>query len=343
MDKKSLNIGLIGAGYWGKNYIKLIKNSQASVFSWCSDLDEKNLSNVKNECSSVKLTKDYREMLDDPGLDAVIVATPAASHYLIAKECLMAGKHALVEKPLAFTSKECEELLDVAKQNSVILAVGHTFVYNPAVIALKKFISEGAVGKLYYIYSTRVNLGIIREDLNAMWNLAPHDISILLYLLGKMPETVIAVGNSYLQKNIEDIVFINLQFPGNVSAQIHVSWLDPTKIRKLTVVGSKKMIVFDDIDNEARLKIYDKGISRIPLENAFGEYQLKLRAGDILIPKIDMSEPLKNEYADFIQSILGGREPVASGISGLDVVRVLEAAQQSLKNGGMKVRLDQNE
>jgi predicted dehydrogenase len=339
MARKSLNIGLIGAGYWGRNYIKLIKSSPNSVFSWCSDFEEKNLSAAKSDCPELRLTKNYEEMLDDADLDAVVVATPAASHYTIAKAALQAGKHVLVEKPLAFTSTECKELIDIAGQNKLTLAVGHTFVYNPAVIALKRFISEGQIGQPYYIYSTRVNLGIIREDLNAMWNLAPHDVSILIYLLETMPLSVIAIGNSYIQNNIEDIIFINLQFPNNISAQIHVSWLDPAKIRKLTVVGSKKMIVFDDVDNEAKLKIYDKGVSRIPLENAFGEYQLKLRAGDILIPKIDMTEPLKNEYLNFIQSIIEGTEPVASGKSGLDVVRVLEAAQKSLKNNGAQVKI----
>ncbi len=332
-------VALIGAGYWGPNFLRVASETENVEMKWCCDLDEQKLKLIKARSPAIKTTTSYREILDDSEVDAIILATPAKTHYKIAKDCLEKGKNILVEKPLTYSSAECEELIKIAEKHKKVLMVGHTFEYNTAVQKLKSLIDTGEVGEPYYLYSTRVNLGRIQEDINAMWSLAPHDVSMLIYLMGTMPESVIAVGEAYVQKDIEDVVFMTLKFPKKVIAQVHVSWLDPTKIRKLTLVGSEKMAVFDDVDNEAKLKIYDKGVSKINLNNVYGQYMLKLRAGEIRVPNLPMTEPLKNEFCHFIDCIRSNKKPISDGNSGLRVVKVLEAAQKSLKGGNAEVTI----
>jgi len=336
----AVKIGLIGAGYWGPNFARIASNSATSELAWCSDLSDKNLDSMKKNYPSVKITKDYNDILNDKEVDAVIVATPAETHYKVAKDCLLAGKHVLIEKPMSYSTQECVELVEIAEKSGKKIMVGHTFEYNSAVRKIKEYIDKNELGDIYYIYLTRVNLGRIREDVNAMWNLAPHDVSMLIYFLG-MPLKVNAFGYSFIQKDIEDVVFMVLEFPNNVIAKIHVSWLDPSKIREMTLVGSKKMIVFDDMDNESKLRIYDKGVTKqLGDNNAYGQYQIKLRAGDIILPKIDMKEPLKEEYEHFIECVRDGKESISNGKVGLNVVKVLEAAQKSIKNNGMSVQIE---
>lgn len=330
---------VIGCGYWGPNLVRIAAQTEGSQLGWCIDLDDERLKEMRSQFGSTYVSKDYKEALNDPTVDAVVIATPASSHYKIANEALESGKHVLVEKPMAYTSNECKELISAAKKYGKTLMVGHTFEYNVAVEQLKKYIEENALGDIYYAYSTRVNLGRIRWDVNAMWNLAPHDISMLIYLFGKNPISVRAIGKAYVQEGIEDVAFMTLEFPKNVLCQVHVSWLDPGKIRRMTLVGDKKMAVFDDLDNEAPLKIYDKGVTKVSGDNVFGQYQLKLRAGDILIPNLKHTEPLRNEYEHFLQCIKTGAEPRSGGQSGLDVVKVLEAAQKSMKNNGTVEKL----
>jgi predicted dehydrogenase len=234
---------------------------------------------------------------------------------------------------------QAEELIEVAARQKKILMVGHIFEYNPAVHKIKELISSGQIGDLYYIYSTRVNLGRVQSDLNALWSIAPHDISILIYLLESMPLEVSARGASYLNKNVEDVIFVNLLFSGGVIAQVHGSWLDPSKVRRMTVVGSRKMIVYDDVDDEGKVKVYEKGVYRKG-DDIYGEFQYKLHSGDIHIPKIDMTEPLRNECAHFIECIQQGKKPLTDGENGLRVVKVLEAAQKSLENRGTVVEIE---
>ncbi|OGQ18308.1 MAG: oxidoreductase [Deltaproteobacteria bacterium RIFCSPHIGHO2_02_FULL_40_11] len=331
------HIAIVGCGFWGPNLIRNFSKIEGIKLTAC-DIREERLQNIRTSYSSVNTTRDFNEILSCDEIDVVVIATPATRHFEMAKIALENNKHVFVEKPLAITTKEVQELIRIAKERHKILMVGHTFEYNPAVIKLKEYIDHGDVGSVYYIYSSRLNLGQVREDINAMWNLAPHDISILIYLLGETPRRVSAVGKAFIQDKIEDVVFMTLEFASGVIAYVHVSWLSPSKVREMTIVGDKKMIVYDDIDNEAKLKIYDKGISKV--EDAYGEYFLKLRSGDIYIPKIDLNEPLKIEITHFIECIRKSISPKTDGENGLRVVKVLEAAQTSLKNQGAFVPIE---
>jgi predicted dehydrogenase len=336
-----INIGVIGAGHWGPNLIRNFASLREVNLHTICDLKQERLAHMKQYYPQVKVTTDYLNLLEDSEIEAIVIATPAASHYQMAKESLLAGKHLLVEKPLALSSKEAEELVELAEKMDKILMVGHTFEYNAAVNKLKEYIDSGELGDIYYIYSERLNLGRIRDDINAMWNFAPHDVSIILYLLGKLPVRVSAQGFSYIQSKIEDIAFITLEFANGVGAHIHISWLNPNKVRRMTVVGSKKMVIYDDVSADAKVQVYDRGIDKKSLgdfEN-FGDFQLLLRSGDIYIPKINFIEPLKVECAHFIECIRKGKRPLTDGEDGLRVVRVIEVAQRSLESGGIPQEL----
>jgi predicted dehydrogenase len=335
-----LRLGLIGYGYWGPN---LARNFHQLPDAWlvaCADADAARLNQVARLYPSIKQTAtDARELIENPTLDALVIATPARSHFALAKHALEAGKHVLVEKPLAMSSAEARTLIDVAKERQRVLMVGHTFEYNPAVWKIQELLDAGALGELYYIYSNRVNLGRLQTDINVLWSIAPHDVSILLALLKTMPQAVSAHGATFLHQGIQDVVFALLQFPNNIIGHIHASWLDPSKTRQMTIVGSEKMIVYDDVDPEAKLKIYDKGVYK--RGDAFGEFQLKIRSGDLHIPKIDLTEPLKYECAHFLECIRDNKTPRTDGANGLRVIQVLEAAQQSLEQNGATIALSQ--
>jgi predicted dehydrogenase len=343
---RKIRIGTIGCGYWGPNLLRNFASLPDTDLGVVCDLREERLSYVRQNYPNTETCKDYRNLLEDKDLDAVVVATPATNHYSLVRASLLSGKHVLVEKPLSLRSEECKDLIKIAKEMKKVLMVSHTFLYNAAVHRLKQYVKEGELGQIYYIYSSRLNLGNIRQDINAMWNFAPHDVSIILYLLEQEPVRVAARGLSYIQKGIEDIVFIDMDFAGGISAHIHISWLDPHKVRKMTVVGSKKMIVYDDTSNDARLQLYDKGVSRLEDSGSlgsfddFGKFQLLLRAGDVYIPKINFVEPLREECAHFLECIRGGKRPITDGENGLKVVNVLEAADKSLKNGGCAVAVE---
>ncbi len=329
-------VGLIGYGYWGPNLARNFHQLPDSVLAAVSDLEAKRLDEPVRLYHARPFT-DYLELLADPTLEAVAVATPARTHFEIARAALEHGKHVLVEKPLAMSSREIRQLIALATREKRVLMPGHTFEYNPAVWKIRELIEARAIGDVYYIYANRVNLGRVQQDINALWSIAPHDISILLYVLGTLPIEVSARGAKYLSDKVEDVVFVTLTFPNSVLAHIHASWLDPSKVRRMTVVGSEKMIVYDDVDAEAKLRIYDKGVYRRGSD--FGEFQLKVHSGDISIPKIDLSEPLRNECAHFVECIRTGKPPRTDGESGLRVVRVLEAAQESLARNGATVQV----
>jgi predicted dehydrogenase len=269
----------------------------------------------------------------------VIVATPAASHHALAKQVLESGKHVFVEKPLATSTEQADELVSLAAKAGKTLMVGHTFLYNAAVRYAKKLLTDESLGQLYYIYSQRLNLGQVRSDVNAWWNLAPHDVSIMMYLMNdELPMSVSATGVSYIQPGIEDVVFATLKWASGVTGHIHVSWLDPGKIRKMTLVGSRKMVVYDDVSDD-KIKIYDKGVDRVPKigermdYDQSGDYQLIHRTGDILLPKISFQEPLKTESAHFLECLRTGQQPLTGPQHARDVVAVLEATQTALKSG----------
>ncbi len=334
-----VSVGVMGCGYWGSNLIRNLHELDGADLRYCCDLDEKQLKRFSHFSSEVCLTQDYNKPLADPDLQAIVLATPADTHYSLAKEVLLAGKDVLVEKPMVLRSHEAEELIELAEKLGRIIMVGHVFLYNPAVVKLKEYVKQEKVGKVYYLYSARVNLGRVRTDVSAMWNLAPHDISIMCYLLDAEPIAVGAQGAAYLQPGIEDTVFLTLVFPGGQLGQIHVSWLDPSKKRTMTIVGSEKMIIYDDVDNEAKLKVYDKGITMQDAYYSFGEFQFKLRSGDVFIPKLNLKEPLKIECSHFIDCIKTRKSPLTDGRNGLGVIRVLEAAQASLSKQGQLVEV----
>jgi len=304
------------------------------------DLSDDRLAHMKNLYPHVRTYKDYRAALDKEQVDAVVVATPPRTHHRIALEALEAGKHVFVEKPLALSSQDCLELIESARQKKLKLMVGHTFVYTAAVNKIKDLIAEGTLGKIYYISTTRVNLGIFQDDINVVWDLAPHDVSILNYILGTHPESVSAHGHSYIRGSVEDVAFLTFRYPGSVLAHIHVSWLNPNKIRSTTVVGSKKMLVYDDVSPLEKIRIYDKGVTVLPHYDTFGEFQLSYRFGDIFIPKLDDSEPLKVACQHFIDCVEKDLTPRSSGEHGLEVVKVIEASNLSLKRSGEVVPIE---
>lgn len=332
-----LRIGLVGYGYWGPNLARNMHQLPGVSLDACADVDPARLEEAARLYSFRQTSTDYRTLLENPSLDAIVVATPARSHYEITRAALERGKHVLVEKPLAMSSVEALDLASCAKTHDRVLMVGHTFQYNPAVRKIKELLNAHAIGDLYYVYSNRVNLGRVQRDVNALWSIAPHDVSILIYLLDSLPLTVSARGATFVSEKIEDVVFVLFTFPDNVMAHIHASWLDPSKMRQMTIVGSEKMIVYDDVDPEAKLKIYDKGVYKRGA--AFGEFQLRVHSGDIHIPRIDMTEPLRTECLHFLECVRDHKQPETDAESGLRVVRVLEAAQFSLERNGATIVL----
>jgi len=288
-----INCALIGYGYWGPNIAKSLNRIKGVNLVVICDKDLGRQAEAKLSYPQAEITNDTDSLFDSTNLDAIIIATPASTHYQLAVRGLKAGKHILIEKPITTNTVEAKSLIELNKKVKKIVMVGHTFEYNPTVLTMKQIIKDDGLGKIYYIYSTRVNLGQIRGDVNALWNLAPHDISILNFLLDTQPFEVMAFGACYLQKGIEDVVFAVLRYQGNILVKIHVSWLDPAKERKMTIVGSKKMLVFDDLDNEMPLKIYDKRVDTGEVARGLAtEYKIKLHSGDIYAPQIENKEPL---------------------------------------------------
>lgn len=331
-----LSLGMIGVGNWGKNVLRNMASLPAVDLRAICDPSAANLSKAAAQYPGVPTYADPDKVLADPSIAAVAIATPAATHHAIAKKSLAAGKHVFVEKPMAMSAAEAADLVEAASKTKSVLMVGHLLEYHPAVDKLKSLVDGGELGSIRYLYSQRVNLGVVRKDENAWWSLAPHDISVALYLLGKEPRSVAARGASFLNKGIEDVVFANLSFEGGLTAQIHVSWLDPHKIRKFTIVGAKKMVTFDDSESTEKVRIYDKGADVALSYETYGE-SITLRSGDIVIPRIDSVEPLKIECGHFVECALTGRRPRSDADDGARVVRVLEAGQRSLEQGGIPV------
>jgi len=338
-ETRKTTVGVIGCGYWGPNLVRNFNQLPISRVKYCCDLDDSRLQHMKSLYPNVIVTKNYEDLIADPEVDAVAIATPVSTHFPIAKACLEGGKHVLVEKPLAGSIAEAEELVRIADAKQRILFTGHTFVYNAAVQKMKQLVEQDELGDIYYVSSVRVNLGLFQEDINVIWDLAPHDISILNYLFDSDPITVSTFAKSYIRPAIEDVAFLTLQYPKNVVAHIHVSWLDPCKIRRTTLVGSKKMLVYDDTSTLEKIRVYDKGVTIQPHYDTFGEFQLAYRFGDIVVPKINDVEPLKSECTHFVECINNGTRPMSDGYQGLSVVRVVERACESAKLGGAPLAL----
>ncbi len=335
--KGCVRVGIVGCGYWGPNLIRNFHGlADATVASIC-DLEESRLRSFSRKFPGVRLTTKYQDILKDPTIDAVVIATPISTHYHLAHQALKAGKHVLVEKPLTATVREGSALVRLAQTVHKTLMVGHTFEYNPAVLKIADLLKSGEMGELFYIDSVRVNLGLYQSDgLNVIWDLAPHDISIILRWVGKLPRYVSAWGQSYLRKNVEDVAFIRLEFPDGVMAHMHLSWLAPAKMRRMAIVCNKRMAIYDDLESLEKIKIADQG-AHIDLHAR--ETKVGYRLGDIVSPRLDVDEPLARECAHFVDCILHQRTPETDGMKGLQVVRVLEAAYQSLKKGGTRISL----
>jgi predicted dehydrogenase len=332
-------IAVIGCGYWGPNFIRIFTQLPDSQVKYCVDMNEQRLAHMRLLYPHVRTTTRLEDALEDSEVDGAVVATPVASHHGVAKRFLEAGKATLIEKPLSLSVADAEDLIETAEKKGSALMVGHTFLFTAAVNKVKQLLENGELGDIHYVASTRVNLGIFQEDINVIWDLAPHDISILNYVLNSRPLSVSAHAQSFIRRPVEDVAFLTLRYPEDVLAHIHVSWLDPCKIRRSTFVASKKMVVYDDVETLEKIRIYDKGVSVQPHYETFGEFHLAYRFGDIFTPKLDDSEPLKTEANHFLRAITNGRPERATGEEGLAVVRVLEAATESARKDGKTVSL----
>jgi predicted dehydrogenase len=332
----SVRIGVVGLGYWGPNVVRNM--SRVADLAWCCDLSAENRDRYAPQYPQTRFTGDFDDLLGDPTVDAIAVASSVPTHHPLGLRAISAGKHVFIEKPLAASVADARELVEAAEKAERRLMVGHLLLFHPALAVVHGLIDSGALGDVYYLYGNRVNLGQVRADENALWSLGAHDVAVLLDLVGERPVEVQARGECYVRPGIEDVVFGYLAFPSGVIAHLHLSWLDPHKMRKLTVVGSQKMVVFDDMETDRKVTIYDKSASRSPSTDSYGEY-VSVRFGDISIPRIPNDEPLRLECQEFVDAISGGREPRCNGREGLAVVEVLEAMQTSLDEGGRAVKV----
>jgi predicted dehydrogenase len=335
-----LNVAIAGCGYWGPN---LIRNF--SSLPWCRvkqvcDTDENRLAHMKKLYPTTTITTTFEELVNDGELDAIVVATPVHLHHELAKKSLLAGKHTFIEKPMATSSAECEELVALAAKKNLTLMVGHTFIYSTPVRRIKEIVDSGDIGDVQYISSRRLNLGLFQKDINVTWDLAPHDIAIILYLIGRPPSSVNCQGKAHVNSSIEDVTNMSLNFNNGGFAIIHSSWLDPNKVREMVIVGSKRMIVYNDNEPLEKIKIYDKRVEAPPHYDTFAEFHYSYHYGDAHIPYLKQVEPLKVEAEHFLDCIRNGKKPETSGLDGLRVVQILEAASHSLKNDGAKVEID---
>jgi predicted dehydrogenase len=336
---KQIKVGVVGCGYWGPNLVRNFRSLPDCNLKVMCDISEQRLAHLKSLYPEVEGETDYTHMLNGIGLDAVIVATAVKSHYSMAKASLLSGKHTFIEKPMAASSEQCQELIGIAQKKGLVLMTGHTFLYSPAVRKIKEIVQCGDIGEIRYICARRLNLGLFQKDINVAWDLAPHDISIILHIMGERPTVVNCQGSAHITPGVEDVTTMWLGFPRERSAIVHSSWLDPRKIREMTIVGSKRMIVYDDVSPLEKIRIFDTRVERPPHYDTFAEFHYAYHYGDVYIPYIKQEEPLKNECQHFLDCIRHGARSLTSGEDGLELVRILEASTESLKKGGAPVRL----
>ena len=335
-----VRIALVGLGYWGPNYARVLSELPGAELTAVCDQRVDRLSLVKQRHAAVATCTNVDELLARDDVDAIVIATPASTHEGLVRAALTSGRHVLVEKPMALHGAGCESLCDLADAIGRVLMVGYTFLYNAGVRKMKEVMAPEQFGQPYYLHATRTNLGPIRQDVNAAWDLAPHDIAIFSYLLEEQPLWASAIGTSVLKNNREDIAFATLGFKNDVIGNIHVSWADPNKVREVVAVGSRRRVVFDDLNNVERVRVFERGVSvGEAISDSFGEFKLLVRDGDIVSPKVEPSEPLKNQCADFVGAILGGRPPLAGGRFGAGVVRTLAAIEASMQLRGAAVEV----
>jgi predicted dehydrogenase len=336
---KQIKVGVVGCGYWGPNLVRNFRSLPDCNLKMICDISEQRLTHLKSLYPEVQGTTDYRHILNGSSLDVVVIATAVKSHYPLAKASLLAGKHTLIEKPMAASSAECEELMEIARKKGLMLMVGHTFLYSPAVKKIKEIVDQGDIGEIRYICARRLNLGLFQKDINVAWDLAPHDISIALHIMGEEPITVNCRGSAHVTPGVEDVTTMCLGFPKQRTAIIHSSWLDPRKIREMTIVGSKRMIVYDDVAPLEKIRIFDARVERPPHYDTFAEFHYAYHYGDVYVPYIKQEEPLKMECQHFLDCIRQGSTPLSDGRQGMELVRILEASSESLKLDGAPVTL----
>jgi predicted dehydrogenase len=337
---RHLDVGVVGVGYWGPKLVRNLHEIPGISLRWVIDRDEHRLQRIGQQYPAVRTSTEFEDLLRS-NVDAVVIATPIRTHHAIAKAALLSGKHVMIEKPLAASSAECRELIEIAEARGLTLMVGHTFEYNSSVRALRDIVASGELGEIFYIDSARLNLGLFHRDVNVIWDLAPHDLSIFLYVLQRDAVSISARGAAHIQAGVHDVAFLDLRFPGNVLGNIHVSWLNPCKTRSVTIVGSKKMVVCNDLEEAEKIRIYDKGVNipfetdQLPFEtDRFQDFHLSYRYGAITIPHVPFQEPLRTQCEHFLDCIRTGQRPQSDGYVGMEVVRLIEAANQSLQRGG---------
>jgi predicted dehydrogenase len=339
---KKINIGIIGCGHWGPNYIRNFNNINNCNVRMVCDLSRQHLRRIKKKYVEIETTTNFKKILNSGKIDAVVIATPAITHYKLIKAALAKNKHILVEKPFVTNLEDGEDIIYLLQMTKKVLMVAHTFLYNSGIKCLKKYLKNKALGKVYYLHSKRTNLGPLRQDVSATWDLAPHDISIFSFLLEAQPIEVVARAGDYLQNKKEDVSFITLTYPNNIIANIHVSWLDPRKVREITIVGSKKMAIFNDLESREPIRIYDKGVMRRRYKqdySSFKEFRMIVRERGVVIPKIRIEEPLAVQCRHFIDCIRKDKRPLTDAFDGLDIVRVLCAIDESIDKKGKIVKI----
>jgi predicted dehydrogenase len=340
---RQIKVGVVGCGYWGPNLIRNFRALPFCTLKTMCDVSDERLHHLKSLYPEVNGETDFAQMASDPELDAIIVATSVNHHYTMAKASLLAGKHTFIEKPMASSAEECEELVALAEKNGLVLMIGHTFLYSPAVRKIKEIVEWGDLGEIRYICARRLNLGLFQKDINVAWDLAPHDISIILHVMEDVPISVNCRGSANVTPGIEDVTTMCLSFRNNRSAIIQSSWLDPRKTREMTIVGSKRMIVYDDVAQIEKIKIYDARVERPPHYDTFGEFHYAYHYGDMYVPYIKQEEPLRSECQHFLDCIREGITPLTNGRKGLELVRILEASSESLKKGGAPIELERTD
>ena len=334
---KVIKIGVVGCGYWGPNLVRNFNLLPDCQLKMMCDTSEERLQHLKALYPDVQRATDYEFMLNGIGLDAVVIATSVKWHYPMAKASLLAGKHTFIEKPMASSSAECEELIEIAQKKGVVLMTGHTFLYSPVVRKIKEIVEQGDIGDIRYICARRLNLGLFQKDINVAWDLAPHDISIIQHIMGEPPIAVNCRGCAHITQGVEDVTMICLSFPKQRTAIIHNSWLDPRKIREMTIVGSKRMIVYDDVAPLEKIRVFDARVETPPHYDTFAEFQYAYHYGDVYVPYVKQEEPLRSECQHFLDCIKNGSTPLSGGKNGLELVRILEASSRSLRLGGAPV------
>jgi predicted dehydrogenase len=341
MTSDQIGIAFFGFGYWGGNYVRVIRElPNAWDVVVCDQRDER-LKEAERRFSGLSLTTSVDEALADDRVQAAIICTNARAHFDIARRCLLAGKHVLVEKPITTTTEEAEELINLAESRGLTLMVGHTFLYNEGIRKVKEYVDQHRLGQVYYLYAVRTNMGPIRQDVNALWDLATHDVSIFNYLMDDIPKWVNAVGMRVLKNPNEDVGFITLGYRNGIIGHIHVSWADPNKVRQVVVVGSEKRVLFNDLEPMERVRVFEKGVEPVmgDEESSFSEYQFVMRDGDVISPRIPFGEPLKNQCIHFLDCVQEGKPPLSHARSGLDVVRVMQAIDESIAKHGMQIEV----